>query len=293
MWVFFALLTSLINAVYYIFNQDSRLKPSLFMVYRGYYLALAATPLALCFWHTFPWQFYMIALMQGLLISYSDFKYFQAFQKFGAENVTSINPLTVIIMFFIWFIFAPEMILSYLSTPLRTFLIMASILIIVISVMKYRAQPIGLKCFRFMAPILLISSLINISNKIIMQYADFHLLTATITRVALTGLVIGTINLFYGLKHNLQTKDIIAIKNLKRGLFILLLALSMICLNFSMHYTEHPAYTSAIIYLSVVWIILINKIRTLSGYKLPYQKLQKKWIFALLIATVVLSVVTG
>lgn len=263
------------------------------MVYRGYFLAVAAAPLALFYLHIFPWQFYFIAFLQGLLISYSDYKYFQAFQKFGAENVTSITPLTVIITFFIWFIFQPSIIFEYLSTPLRSLLIMASIAVIVISVMKYRAQPIGLKCFRFMAPILFIIALIDASNKTIMQYADNHLLTATITRVALTGLIIGCINLFVGLKKDLNQKEILNLKNIKSGLFILLLALSMILLNFSMHYAKNPAYTSAIIYLSVVWIILINHIRSAMGYKTPYQKLQKRWIFALLIATVVLSVITG
>ena len=292
MWCFFALLASLTNAVYYLFNQNSRLRPSLFMVYRGFFLAIAATPFALFYLHIFPWQFYFIALLQGFMISYSDFRYFQAFQKFGAENVTSISPLTVIIMFFIWFLFKPDIIFSYLSTPMRSALIIASIVVIVISVMKYRAQAIGLECCRFLMPVLFVCALINISNKIIMQYADQHLLTATITRVALTGFVIGVINLFIGLRRDLKAKEIMALDSLKRGVYILLLALSMICLNFSMHYTENPAYTSAIIYLSVVWIILINKVRSFGGYKQPYQKLKKRWIFALLIATSVLSVVT-
>ena len=144
-----------------------------------------------------------------------------------------------------------------------------------------------------MALILFFIALIDISNKIIMQYADEHLLTATITRVALTGFIIGSINLAVGLKKDLGKKEILNLGNIKSGLFILLLALSMICINFSMHYAENPAYTSAIIYLSVVWIIIINRIRSAFGHKLPYQKLKKGWVFSLLIATMVLSIVTG
>lgn len=287
MWLLFSLLTSLINAVYYICNQNSRLPPELFMIYRGYVLALAATPIALAMFHLFGWQFYFIASIQGLLISYTDLKYFQAFVKFGAQNVASITPLTVIITFFIWLIAEPNLIMVYAQNPLRSVVILFSIILIVISVIKYRAQPVGIECFRFLWPILILISIIDSSNKLIMQYADSNLLAATVTRVALTGWIIGSINLFLGLKHKLSISDVVSLKNIKQGLFVLLLALSMISLNFSMYYAQNPAYTTAVIYLSVVWIILINYfIKNRQGYR----QLLKKWIFVLLFATAVLSV---
>ena len=290
MWVLFAFLTSVCNAVYYIFNQNSKLEPSHFMVYRGYFLAVAATPVALISGNTFDWPFYVIALLQGVVISYSDFKYFQAFGKFGAENVTAVNPLTVIITFFMWLLYQPKMVVFYMATPVKSCFIILSIGLMVLSVIKYRAQPIGLDCFKFLLPILVLVSLIDISNKIVMQYAGEHLFVATINRVAITGWVIGTINLVAGKRHNLRTEDLINVNNLKKGSFILLLALSMITLNYSMYYALNPAYTTSIIYLSVVWIMVINYIAQVQGRKYSYQKMSHKWIFVLLMATSVLSV---
>jgi len=138
MWILFALLTSLLYALYYTFNQRCNLKPSLFMVYRGYFLSLLALPFVLMYAHTFPWQFYLIAIFQGLVISYSDLKYFQAFHKFGAENVTSITPLVVMITFIIWLIIKPSTIIFYAQTPHRSLVILLSIFLIVLAASKYQ-----------------------------------------------------------------------------------------------------------------------------------------------------------
>ena len=292
MWIFFALLTSLIYSIYYIFNQRCTLPSSLFMVYRGYYLGLLALPFVLIYAHTFSWPFYLIILLQGLIVSYSDLKYFQAFHKFGAENVTAVTPLVVMITFLIWLIFNPAVFSLYCQTPYRFLLIFASICLIVLAASKYRAQTFGKDCLKFMLPILFLSALINISNKVIMYYADGFLLSATIHRVCFTGMIIGTVNLIVGKKH-LTARQILDPQNLKKGLFILLAALSMMTINFSMHYATNPAYTSALIYLSVVWVMLINKILSYFGCPVKYQSLSKKWVFVLLIATTILSVVAN
>lgn len=105
-------------------------------------------------------------------------------------------------------------------------------------------------------------------------------------------MIIGTVNLIVGKKH-LTVKQILDSENLKKGLFILLAALSMITINFSMYYATNPAYTSVLIYLSVVWIMLFNKTLSYFGYPVKYQSLSKKWVFILLIATTILSVVAN
>jgi len=71
------------------------------MVYRGLLVAAITTPLALVYFHIFPWQFYAISIFQGISISFLDYKYFKAYHKFGAENVSATNPLGVFIIFFL------------------------------------------------------------------------------------------------------------------------------------------------------------------------------------------------
>ena len=56
MWAIFAIIVSIINACYYIGNQNSRLKPSLFMVYRGFFPVLAVLPFLFFYIPDFEWQ---------------------------------------------------------------------------------------------------------------------------------------------------------------------------------------------------------------------------------------------
>jgi hypothetical protein len=126
------------------------------------------------------------------------------------------------------------------------------------------------------------------SNKVITEYSDNLLLELTFHRVALTGWIIGLINIFLNRRYLAHPKELILFQNICRGSFLIFLILSMITINLSMHYTPHPAYTSAIIYLSVVWLVVINKIRTRMGKKSFYQPIALKWILLLLVSAITL-----
>lgn len=290
MWFIFALITSLSNACYFICNQKSRLPTDIFMVYRGLLIALAVTPLMLICPHVFPWQFYAIAFLQALAISFYDSKMFVAFHRFGAQNVNSIQPLTVAITFCGWLLIRPQTIQLYLATPLRSLLIICALGGIIFAVMKYRQSRIGLDSLKFVLPLLFVSALIDTSNKIIMEYADGYLLTASIYRIGITGWLIGSINLWRILGKKVTLKQIFNWQNLCGSLFLGLLILSMIGINFSLYYAMNPAYTFAIIYSSILWIILINKIRVKCGYSVEYENIEKKWILLLLCSAIILII---
>ena len=288
MWSLFALITSFLYAFYYICNQQSKIKAEIFIIYRGFFVAIVATPFMLIYRHTFPWQFYIIVLFQGLLISYSDYKYFQAFQKFGAENINSIKPLSILITFILWLFICPSTIFTYLKNPKQTFLIIASLLAIIYAAMKYRNQKIGRDSLKFTLPLLFFSSALDVSNKLITEYNDNLLLPLTFHRVALTGWIIGFINLFFYHQKLPDNKKLFNFSNVYSCSFLLLLIFSMITINLSMYYSPHPAYTSAIIYLSVIWIIIINKIKLLLGKKTIYKPIALRWILLLLSAAITL-----
>jgi len=293
MWFIFALAVSLFQALYYVGNQNSRLQPGIFIVYRGFLAAVAVIPLLLFCVHDFSWQFYTLVIAQGLAISFVDLKYFHAFKKFGAEVVCTIKPLTVLLTFGLWLIIKPYMLTRYLDTPLRSLIIITAIIAIVYATAKYRECSVGFKCFAQVFPLLLISSLIDTSNKLVMEYSNGNLMSASIWRVFITGIIIGCVNLEIARQHHIKMKTIFKWNNIKKGLFILLLVMSMITVNFSLYYADNPAYTSAIIYLSVVWIMVINKMQNLLGKKKIYKKIAKKWVFTLLIATIILIVATS
>ena len=135
--------------------------------------------------------------------------------------MNAILPLTVVITFFAWLLIDPALFLAYLKTPIRSIMIILTILVIIISVIKYRGQALGFKCFKYVFPLLLLSSLIDMSNKLIMNYADDILYVAALHRVALTGWIIGFLNLFSNRKEE-NILQVFQPKNLIQGSFILL-----------------------------------------------------------------------
>lgn len=287
MWVIFGIITSIFAAAYYLLNQKSHLKTEVFIVYRGFLVALITTPLALFYFHIFPWQFYAITLFQGIAISYLDYKYFNLYHEFGAENVNAIDPLRIFIVFILWLILKPAMINTYLEMPLRFFIIIASIIMMIFSVIQYSHQKIGKNCLKAMIPILVIAAIVDISNKFVMEYHEGYLLSLTIHRIFLTGWIIGCINLLLNHKKNLSYSELININNIKKSWFIILIVLNMIFLNFSMYYTPNPAYISAICLLSVIWIVMINKIMIFFGKNASYTYINLKWILLLLFSSIV------
>ena len=290
MWVIFGIITSLVSAFYYICNQECKLKPEVFMVYRGLLVAIAATPLALIYFYVFPWQFYAIAVFQGLSISYLDYKYFNAFHKFGAKNVNSTIPLSVFIIFFLWLILKPDTINLYLQTPIRSLIIVISLSLMVFVVTRYRQQKIGKSCLKEMFPLLCFSAVVDISNKFITDYSEGYLLILTFHRVAITGWIIGIINLFYN--RNINRHELFNIKNIRQSWFIILLLVSMILLNISMYYTPNPAYFSALLFLSVIWTVIINRVMILCGRNIPFVNIKLKWILLLLISSIIFVIAT-
>ena len=291
MWFVFAIITSAIYAVYHIYNQYSKLQADIFIIYRGFLTALIAMPLALIYHHIFPWQFYAIVAFQGITISYMDYKYFEAFHKFGAENVNAVKPLTIFIIFIFWLIFKPSIIDSYLAAPITSAIIIASLAGIVYAVMKYRNRHIGKQCLREIFPLLLLSSAIDISNKLITDYNDGYLLPLTFHRVTLTGLIIGCINLFLNYQK-ISLKELVNLHNIRKGSFLIFLILGMISINFAMYYTINPAYTTAITYMSVIWLIIINKICHYLGKGTTYPHIALKWILLLLFSAIILLIAT-
>lgn len=293
MWAIFAIIVSIINACYYIGNQNSRLKPSLFMVYRGFFPVLAVLPFLFFYIPDFEWQYYILVVLQGLAISYMDLSYFKSFQQFGAEMVASIRPLTVGLTFLIWMIIKPSLMDYYLDSPIKFAIILFAIAVMIYSIMKYRQQKIAYRCLYAVLPLLLISAFVDVSNKLILYYVHGHLFSAALWRVFITGNIIGLINLYVCRRYNIKKRDVFKLKNLRKGLFILLLPLSMITVNFSLYYAQNPAYTSAIIYLSIIWVMYISKFTKILKSKKNYRHIEKKWILSILIAAIVLIIATN
>ena len=126
-----------------------------------------------------------------------------------------------------------------------------------------------------------------------MEYTNNNLLSATIYRVLIVSAMVGFVNLGIGFRRGLIIADLFKKENISATWFILLIPISMILVNFSAFHADNPAYTSALIYLSVIWILLFNKIRQYAGLPTKGKPIAGKWIVLLVTSTILLIILTA
>jgi len=292
MWVIFAVIASIVNAVYYICNQNVRLNPSIFMMYRGGIVALMVLPILLFYEPIGAWQFYAIAILQGIITAHNDLKSFKANRRYGAETVCSIIPVNVGFTFFIWCFIEPMIILQYAKSPLKSLFIIIAISGIIYALSKYRHVKISKDAFIALLPVIILGSFISIFNKTIMNYAESSLLGLCFWRIFITSSVVFIIHVYIHIRRKKRLKELFNKHNLSRCWIFVFMPASMLCRNMAMFYAENPSYVAALVQISLLWVMLFNRyLYFIPGKKICMQ-MNKKWALLMLLSVIVLILAT-
>lgn len=292
MWVIFAITASIVNAIYYICNQNIRLKPLDFMIYRGGVVALMVAPILLFYEPIRAWQFYAIAITQGIITAYSDLKSFKANRKYGAETVASIVPMNVSFTFVIWCVIEPIIILQYAESPLRSLLIVMAISGIVYALTKYRRVKITKEAFIYLSPVIICGSFIAIFNKTIMSYAQTSLWGLCFWRIFVTSTVVWIIHSFIYIRRKNKIGKLLNKDNLSKCWIFAFMPVSMLCRNMAMFYADNPSYVSALVQISLIWVMFFNRYLCFIPFKKMCMKMEKKWALLMLVSVIVLILAT-
>ncbi len=293
LWYLFALLSGLASATYTSVNQFFRMSGALLMVYRGLMVAALVLPFMLV--HPFiknPY-FYLICLLQGIVIAVLDYRFARAVKVFSAAVTATVQPMSIGIIFFMWLLFTPSLIRSYIAHPVQFLIILICLSGIVLAALKLRHAKTGRRAMKYLMPCLLLLALGDVLNKQAMMFGAENLTAAIFSYCFITGLVCGSWNFILYFRQEKSVKPIFEKKNLLRGLVI---SLSMIFLmaskNAAMSGTPNPAYVTAIISLYPLWILLGQGI---------YQRLNPRakkisvqpWIVCLLVLCVVVLILNS
>ena len=258
-WWTVSLLASVFLAVYVYANQFLRLSSSVLMLYRGFGTAIVMLPFCILFYDKFSFIFYALCAVQGIGISFIDNRYFRSAKVFGADVTSFMQPLTLFLTFVIWMFFKPHLFVEYMESPLKSLLIVLSLLGVVVSVLMMRKVKVNKKAFLYLLPCILIGAYLDNNNKLALDSSQAAVMPTLIYYNMVSGLFagLGTLIGFRG-KLNKMKKAFearIAIK----GLFIIF-SLSMLVFTkaYALMLTVNPAYVVAINYLAPLWIVLFN-----------------------------------
>ena len=113
--------------------------------------------------------FYMLVAGQAMLWVVSDVVFFSAIPKVGAGVVSRILPISVILTFFLWFLFDLDLVGAYLSTPVRSGVVVLCLFVSVYFAMRLKNCPISWKALRLIWFVLFAAVVGPIGFKLVAQ----------------------------------------------------------------------------------------------------------------------------
>lgn len=255
LWWIASFISSLFTAMYIYSSQVFKMPASLFMLYRGLGAGILMLPFIPCFPPIQNPYFYVFVIMQGLLCSYYDNRFFHAVGRFGAEMTSAIQPLSIGVTFIFWLLIFPHQMVELAHTPLRSSGIVLCLAGITASVLQLRKSKVGFQAFLYMLPCLFMTTMSDVLNKQSMHFGAESLSSAVFYYIMIMSMIMGISNLWAYLRYY-KAELIWKKKNLQCGLIMVVLALmSLAAKNVAMAEAQNPSYVAAIIYTYPMLII--------------------------------------
>lgn len=292
LWWLAAICGSILTSIIIYLNQIFKMPSSLLMIYRGGLTALLMLPF--CVFFTLPnspW-FWSLIIVQGLLIAYGDKKNFLCSRLLGGEILASVRPLSVALVFVLWWVISPNQLFQMLSRPIHFIIIVLCMLGIVLSVFMMQQNKSSKDAFMLLLPTLFVMALIDINNKYINGVgASVGLYSSVFYYGMITAAISSIPNAIKFFRHR-NWHIMFAPKYLLGGF---LMTFCVIALTFTknpaLYYAQNPAYVSAIMAAYPLWIIIWNQLYYRLKCAEQYPHCNFKAVGILLISIIVLILI--
>ena len=272
-WVIAGLFYGLFMSFYTYINQNNKVNGYVLGIWRGLGVAFVCFPLILI--TPFEWDlpFFLLLIIQGLLVGFYDSRLFFSSAKFGAAGTSRILVFSILISLFLWWMMHPQIFFKILQTPLIFLGIIASVSGVILSYAFMFKTPLTKELTRFMMPAVVVLSLMSSLTQIIMQ--RHHLYESIVYYLFYITLISGIYNLYFYIKTVRPTIrqavfDIFNQKVMFIGLLVVLFsALLIISKGISLNYAPNTGYVNALSLTSPLWIMLYDHLLKNKDYASP------------------------
>ncbi len=288
LWWLWGSLAGVVTATYILYNQQIKMGSALFMVYRGVGLALVMLPFSVFFPFNPGMEFWSLCVITGLIIAYSDNRFFNVVSKCGAEVGAALQPLSIGITFFMWFVFKPSQIIEYWHMPLRFLIVLLCLSGFTWTIMTISHNAKYYRALKYLLPSLFLCSVIDNLQKVIMDCGIKDVYAASFYYIMITSFFAGLGNLVVFIRKNKDwTQILFNSRNLSLGMLAAaMVAVAVAVKNFGMAYTPNPAYIAALIFLYPVWIKLMNNVYIRYKSECCYERVSPKLLLLLLCSVI-------
>ncbi len=289
MWAICTIMASLFSAAYYFGNQGVKVNPHAFMFYRGFVPFALLLPFIGVVPFIPAWQFYVFCIIQGCVIVFIDYRNYRAMRVWGAEIISSLHPLSIGIVFLLWFTLHPQYLLTSARNMYWLVGTVAALCGVIYAASSYRNTRRSRQAFYYTVPYLFGAAACDVLNKVCMGYVSVEMLVyGSYFYIMITGAVVAAFNLLLFYRQNKTVTPLFGAHSLKISPIMLLLMGSMLFKNFAMFNTSNPSYVAAVLYLYIIWIMIFTPLLNRIGLKCPQTGLKHGKALLLLLSIVIL-----
>ena len=260
LWWMLALAASIFAAAFSMANQFFQADTKIMIFWRGLVPAITLFPALFFVEMPTSWIFYLATIVTGIIVIYIDRKFMDGTAKYGGGVISMLMPTLVWTSFIIWFAIDSSYRAHFFENMNQSILVVTALIIGVVSSMLMKKCSISTEAFKFMLPFYIMAMCVDPLNKTAMDNSTFWGGVIWYSWVQGAIVAIGSYMILW-IKHKESRNEILAPINIKQGLWIGILIVITSCFkNGAMSYTINPAYVSAIIFTSPIWVMIFYKI---------------------------------
>jgi hypothetical protein len=262
-WVWLSTGSAAIAAIMPIMHDKIRAERLSMLFWLRVVMVITALP-ALCF---FGWPgdpvFYVATIITALIWSYADLASFRASQEFGSGPVTRVIPLNVLVTFFIWVVVQPDVLYGYFNAPMQSLGILAAMSGAVFFAMRLQPHPLSRHAIHALIPVMLMSGIGVVFAKIALDHAGVASIHSSVFGyIVVQGffmtLIFGGLEaLWQPVPREVFTGRVAIQTGMMMGLNSLV---HMVFKSYAYQIVPNPAYVSAVILTTPVWVLLYYKL---------------------------------
>ncbi|MGE3623079.1 MAG: hypothetical protein AB7H77_04295 [Bdellovibrionales bacterium] len=217
-------------------------------------------PLAL--WHGLPSSpaFYIGIVVMSVLWCMNDVLYFRAIPVVGAGVVSRLLPGTTVASFFLWFLFDPALIQTYIDRAWIGLGLVISVLGIGWSASRLSRCHVSRHAVRLLWPVLAIGCIGPIGAKLILENAGPAAGAPFVFGFCQSVTMFLMLGLYKVFKRPVPRREWYNADTLKACILTGCVMGGQIALSsLALLKTEHPSYVSALLFTDAIWIIVIYR----------------------------------
>lgn len=257
MWWVYALISSLAFATFAELNYRYKLGPFRLGFWQLFMSAVFLTPWMV----SLPWPeapaFYFAAIANGFAMSIGTVMLFKLSAKYNGRVATLYMPVKIFGAFFLWLALDQVAWIDLTGKPFQAVIVVFSLCLMVWALFSVKAEKSAWQAVLVAAPIGIMYASLDVVAKYVLEGQD---VATAATVFAYIAFVSGAVIMAFYLYLRPQKKKICPPNMLKASVFLSVLGIvSFIALLASLRVTPNPAYTSAIILLSSVWLMMYHR----------------------------------